>query len=349
MIGSQLKRAPKRFLIKFILLLASLGLLVVSLTSLGKFWNYEESLQDISQQIKQRTTPESFSTLIQESINNSEFEEAKRYLEIAKEHRIELDYSDFKAQIQQNDSTVNRAVKNASDFAKGFVKGESTNMAGIAGALSADFTVIGDVRDLRSEYKKHQEGKPVNELIVALSATGVGLTAVTIGSMGVAAPAKTGVSTIKLAVKSQRLTKGFQKQLTQLSKNVFDWSAFTRTIKQDKQIDNIRRAAKVAYNPNAVTPLKKVAKQVNSIRQSSSSADALYMLKYVENVDDLRKLEKVTLKHGAKTKGLFKLLGKGVIRTTKVLKRSTELLLSVFGSILSGLASLFLFISRRAF
>ena len=272
----------------------------------------------------------------------------KTLFRIAKDHQLAIDFSNFESQLKKKDIPLKRIVKNASDFAEGFVKGESANLAGVAGAVSADFTVVGDVRDLRKEYAKHQEGKPINELIVVLSGTGIGLTALTVGSMGAAAPAKTGASTIKLAVKSQRLTARFQKQLLKMGRKVFDWPLFTRSVKQDKSINNLRRAAKASYKPKAMKPLQKVATQVNTIRKSSSTADTLYLLKYVENTKDLGRLEKVTLKHGAKTKGLFKLLGKGVIRTTRILKRTTELILSIISSVLSGLLSLFLFLSRRA-
>ena len=134
---------------------------------------------------------------------------------------------------------------------------------------------------------------------------------------------------------------------SRLGRKIFDWPVFTRAIKQDKSLNNMRRAVKTAYHPKAIKPLEVIASKVNTIRKSSSTADTLFMLKYVENTNDLRHLEKVTLKHGAKTKGLFKLLGKGVIRTTKVLKRTTELLLSIISSLVSGLLSLFLFVGRR--
>ena len=343
-----MKKAPKRKYIKVILLVASLTTFVVSVLQIGQYWEYEETLLDIGQQIKQKITPQKLSEQIQWSISESEFNDAKNYLKIGRDHQIDINYSHYETQIKQQDKPLNRIVKNASDFAKGFVKGESENLAGIAGAVSADFTVVGDVRDLRKEYQKHQEDKPVNELIVALSGMGIGLTAMTIGSLGATAPAKTGTSTIKLAVKSQRLTNRFQKQLLKLGRKVFDWPAFTRAVKQDMSINNMRRAVKASYQPKAIKPLQDIATQVNGIRKSSSTADTLFMLKYIDNTNDLRHLEKVTLKYGAKTKGLFKLLGKGVIRTTKVLKRTTELLLSIISTLVSGLLSLFLFIGRRA-
>ena len=338
-----------RQVLKQFLLVLSMGAFILSVSSVGKFWNYEEVLLDIGKQIKLKASPHSFSEQIQASIDESEFNDAKNYLQIAKDYQIDINYDFFEAQITQKDKPLKRVVKNASDFAEGFVKGESENLSGIAGAVIADFTVVGDVRDLRREYQKHQEEKPVNELVVALSGMGIGLTAMTLGSLGATVPAKSGVSTIKLAVKSQRLTRRFQKQLLKLGRKVFDWPAFTRAIKQDKSLNNMSRAIKTAYQPKAIKPLKVIATQVNTIRKSSSTADALMMLKYVENTDDLLHLEKVTLKHGVKTKGLFKLLGKSVIGTTRVLKRTTELFLSIISAIISGLMSLFLFIGRRVF
>ena len=332
---------------KLLLLLLSTSIFVVSVAQIGQHWNYEETMSDISQQLKQKITHSDLSKQIQDSINESEFNDARNYLQIAKDHQIEIDYIHFETQLKQLDKPLKRVVKNASDFAEGFIKGNSENLAGVAGAVSADFTVIGDVRDLHKEYVNHQEGKPINELIVVLSGAGIGLTALTVGSLGAAAPAKTGASTIKLAVKSQRLTGRFQKQILKLGRKIFDWPAFTRMVKQDKSINNMHRAVKQAYHPKAMKPLQAIATQVNSIRKSSSTADTLYLLKYVDNTNDLWRLEKVTIKHGTKTKGLFKLLGKGVIRTTKVLKRTTELLLSILSSLVSGLFSLFLFIARR--
>lgn len=341
------QNSPLKNLVRSLLLISSISVFAISVAQIGQHWNYTETLSDVAQQIKQKITPTELAYQIQTAINDAEFEEAKTYIEIAKEHQLTIDVDYYERQIKQKDRPFKRIVKNTSDFAKGFAKGKSSNLAGVAGAVSADFTVVGDVRDLRKEYLNHQAGKPVNELIVVLSGTGIGLTALTVGSLGASAPVKAGASTFKLAVKSQRLSARFQKHLLKLGRKVFDWPAFTRIAKQDKSINNLRRAAKSAYKPEAIKPLQALATRVNSIRKSSSTADTLYLLKYVENTDDLRHLEKVTLKHGAKTKGLFKLLGKGVIRTTRVLKRTTELFLSIISSVVSGLLSIFLFVGRR--
>jgi len=326
------------------LLFISFGAFVLSLLSVFEHWDYQETIVDIEKRLKAEVSDTDIAKEIEASIVNSDFDDARMYLDIAKSNGYKVDYQKYYSLIQARDTDFNRLKTQVTDFADGFISGESSNLSGIAGSISADFTVVGDARDLHKEYVKYQQGKPVNELIVALSGAGIGLTALTIGSLGSAAPAKAGTSVIKLAAKTQKITLRFQKYLIKLGRKVFDWPVFTRIAKQGNSLKNLRRAAKQAFHPEAMKPLQEVAKSVNNIRKSSTVADSIHLLKYVETTDDLRRLEKVTLKYGTKTKGLFKLLGKAAIGTVRVLRKTTGLLLSFFSSFISGLLTLnFLF------
>ena len=342
-----LKQRSFKSTLRLGLFIISLSAFVLSFYQVTQYWNYQDVLVDLTKQLKSNVSKEAIESEIQDAFDRSDFDDVRMYLEISRENNFPLAFSVYEQQLIEQDTQVKRIVNNTSNFIDGFLKGDGSNIAGIAGAVSADFTVIGDVRDLKKETSKYLDGNEVNELIVILSGTGIGLTALTIGSMGSAAPAKTGASMMKLAVKTQRISKGFQKQLVKLGRKVFDWPAFTRLVKQDKSLNNIQRAAKRAYHPKAIQPLKKVAVQVNGIRKSSSAVDTLHLLKYIENTDDLRHLEKVTAKYGNQTKGLMKLIGKGALRTVRVLKKTTELLLSIVSSIVSGSLSLLLFLLRR--
>lgn len=280
-------------------------------------------------------------------MREEKFSDARMYLDIAQSHHYQINAQKYRDEIALKDTSLNRLTHQITDFSSGFIHGQGSNMAGLAGSVSADFTVIGDARDLYQQYKLYEKGDKTNELIIVLSGAGIGLTALTVGSLGVAAPAKVGTSLLKVATKAQRLTLRFQKSLTKLGRKAFDWPAFRGLVKQDKSIANVRRAVKQAYHPSAVEPLKIIAKRVSKIRQSSSTADAIQMLKYVETTDDLRHLEKVTVKYGSKTKGMMKLLGKGAIRTVRVLRKTTALIVSVISSVLSSLVSLFFMMSFR--
>ena len=323
------------------LFLASILAFGLSLNAVLKHWNYEETLLDLSKTLQLRISNKNLVDEIETAIKDDNFDDARMYLDIAQSHQYILNYKKYYAEIKQKDTSFERVSTQVSDFSEGFIKGESSNMAGIAGSVSADFTVIGDARDLYREYVKHEKGEQVNELVIVLSGAGIGLTALTVASLGSVAPAKAGVSLIKVASKAQRLTLRFQKNVLKLGRKVFDWPAFSRLVKQDKSIRNVRRAVKQAYHPAAVKPLKRIAGQVNRIRKSSSAVDTIQMFKYVETMDDLRHLEKVTLKYGTKTKGMMKLLGKGAIRTVRLLRKTTALMLSLISAVLSSLSSLF--------
>ena len=340
--GYYLIKVLKRFL-----LFLSLGAFVLSLFSVLKHWQFQESFVDITKTLRIHVNDSDIASEIDQSIENSEFDDARMYLDIARSNLYKLDYAKYESEIKRKDTSFTKVKTQVSSFAKGFAKGESSDMAGLVGAVSADFTVVGDVRDLRKQYSHYSDGEDVNELIALLSGVGVGLTAITVVSLGSAAPVKAGASIMKVAVKTNRLTSRFQKQVVKLGRNVFNWTTFVRLSKQDTSFRNIRVAAKQAYKPRAVEPLKKIATQVNAIRKSTSSMDTIQLLKYVETTDDLRHLEKVSLKHGTKTKGLMKLVGKGSIRTVRVLRKSTELILSVVSTFLSGLFSLLLFSLRK--
>ncbi len=319
--------------------LATFGLSVYQVL---QHWDYQDALVDFNQSLRLNVTKEQLDQEIQRTIANAEFDDARMYLAIAQTNHYPLDYLRYQQHIQQKDTQLRKAVSHASSFTKGFMSGESGNMVGVAGAVTADFTVVGDARDLSREYEKHQKGEDINELIVLLSGAGIGLTVLTIGSAGTAAPAKAGASLIKVAVKTKRLTRGFQKHLVKLGRNIFDWSVFTRLIKQDKMANNVRRVAKQAYHPEAIAPLKIIAKRVNGIRKSTSTIDTVHLLKYIDSPKDLARLEKASLKYGTKTKGFLKLLGKGALRTVRVLRKTTALILSLLASLLSGLVASFM-------
>lgn len=338
---------PLRKTLRKIFLLLSLFAFGVSLFSLFQYWDYEESLVDISKQLQLKVTNKNITDEIDAAIKNSQFDDAKMFLDIAESNQYAIDYKKYHNVISRNDTGLRKIVTEVSNFADGFIEGKSSNMTGIAGSVSADFTVVGDVRDLYKQYGKYEKGEDVNELIVVLSGAGIGLTALTVGTLGSAAPAKAGTSLIKVAAKTQRITLRFQKLLLKHGRKVFDWPAFTRLAKQNKSLTNLRRAAKQAYHPEAIKPLKTIAGRVNNIRKSSSTVDAIHMLKYVETTDDLRHLEKITVKYGSKSKGYLKLLGKGVLRTVRVLRKTTELMLSILSSFFSGLSSLFFFALRK--
>lgn len=327
-------------MLRAVVLIAAFALLVYSLTAVFKYWDFTEAPVDIAALMTKTVKPADLEAQIEASIQSDNPEDARMYLSLAKTFGYSLDAARFIPQIEALETPWQVTRRQAMQFANGFIDGSGETGAGVAGAVTADFTVIGDARDLYEQYQNLQAGKDVNELMTALAGVGVGLTAITILSAGSTAPIKTGSSTLKLATRANKLSPKMQSVLLRQATDLFDYKAFLLATRGEKNLDNLRQAAVKAYNPKALEALSETAEQVNSIRKSTSLVDTLDILCYAESADDLRRLEKLSVKYGSETKGILKFLGKSATGTVRLLRHATELVVAALASLVSLLASL---------
>lgn len=323
-----------------ILFICAFALLVYSLMAISKYWGFAELEPDIASLMTKRVKTADLEEQINAAIQNDNPEDARMYLAIAQTFGYAVNAANFLPQIEALETSWQVTRRQAEQFANGFIEGSGDTGAGVAGAVTADFTVIGDARDLYEQYQNLQTGKEVNELITALAGVGVGLTAITVLSSGSAAPLKTGSSTLKMATRANKLSPKMQSLLIKQATDLFDYKTFLLATRGEKSLDNLRQASIKAYNPKALDALSETATQVNSIRKSTSLVDTLEILRYADSADDLRRLEKISVKYGTETKGILKLLGKGAIGTVRVLRHATELVIAALASLVSLLASL---------
>ena len=334
--------------LRIIFLLISLSAFATSAKQLTKYWEYEETPADAHLLMTTTIDAQTLHRAITKAIDKGDFDEARMYINIGKEHGYGLYYDQYQQQLNEQDTNARRIRDNVGNFVNGFVSGKGSSGAGIAGAVTSDFTVVGDIRDLHTQYTHYQKNEPVDKLVATLSGVGIGLTALAIGTAGSAVPAKAGVSLVKMAKKTRKLTAPFQKQLLRMANNVFDWDGFIKITKSGKGMKSLVHAAKKSYHPKAVEPLKKISGQMNQIQKSSSVLDTLYMMKYIQSTKDLQRLSNLTKKYGKNTRGYLALLGKAMLRGGKILKKTTAFFISLISSILSFLFSLiFLFPTKK--
>ena len=324
-----------------IVFISAFALLVYSLTMVFKYWDFVELAPDIAALMNENVKLTDLEAQIEQSIAKDNPDEARLYLSLAQTFGYPVMAAQFLPRIEALETPWQVTRRQAEQFANGFMEGTGETGAGVAGAVTADFTVIGDARDLYEQYQNLQTGKEVNELITALAAVGVGLTAITVLSSGSAAPLKTGSSTLKMATRANKLSPTLQAVLIKQATDVLDYKAVLLAARGEKNLDKLRQAAVKAYNPKALDALSETANQVNSIRKSTSLVDTLEILRYADSADDLRRLEKLSVKYGTETKGILKLLGKTAIGTVRVLRHATELAIAALASVVSLLASLF--------
>lgn len=327
-------------MLRILLFLIAFTSLVFSLVAVLDYWAYEEKVQDITTLMQEKVTAAELEQRIEAAIQDDEPSEARMYLGIAERFNYPVDRAVYLPRITALETPWHNTRRNVSDFAGGFIEGQSDSTAGMAGSITADFTVVGDVRDLHEQYSQYAAGESVNELIVGLAGVGVGLTAATVASSGALAPAKTGTSALKAATRAGKITPAFQRILLRQSRDVFDYKAFLKAARADGSVTALRRAAMNAYQPRAFKALGQTTERVNNIRKSTSMADTVELLRYVENTDDLRRVERLSQTYGTQTRGIFHLLGRSAIGTLRVLRHATEFMIAIASALFSLLATL---------
>jgi len=309
---------------------------VYAIYNIAEHWDYDIEAPNVEAMLSNRIDAEKLKQSVDSALRAENYDEARSLLVIGQQYNHALDYTAYNNYLQKHDTASSRMTKQVTGFASGFFSGKGEDASGVAGALAADFTVVGDLRDLSEQFGLHQQGQPVNKLITTLAGIGVGLTAVTVGSGGVAAPVKAGASTLKLAARMNRLTRSFRDELMRIGARVFDWQQFLR-LSKGADLTSISRVAKQAYNPQAARSLGALAEQANGIRKNTSVVDSIHLLKYVDNADDLRSVNRLSQRFGIHTRGVFRLLGRTAIRGVKALRITLELLISITASIFFGL------------
>jgi len=281
---------------------------------------------------------------IVETIKSKNFDDLEVYSKLANRFGVELN-STTKKLIEKENTTSKKIVRNIESFTKGFLSGKANNGVGVAGSITSDFTLYGDLRDIYKEGNRYLDNKPYDKYILALSMIGVGLSGATIISLGGASGVKVATSTLKLAKREKMLTKGFSKVLgDKLSKTVN-----FKALKEMKfnSIAAIKKDSKIVKNSINIKPIKPIFKDINQIYKNTSLADSIHLLKYVDNTKDLKAVAKLGKRYKGATRGIFKVLGKNAIRLVKgSIKWSAKL---IYAAILITLSILGFFMALFSF
>ncbi len=102
------------------------------------------------------------------------------------------------------------AARHAGNFARGLFTGEPDDMVSFAGTAVGDLFVFGDVRDAARESYRLARGEAADEMVLGLACVGLAVTAGTYASLGLGAPARVGLTLVKVARKSGRMSTRWQ-------------------------------------------------------------------------------------------------------------------------------------------
>jgi hypothetical protein len=179
--------------------------------------------------------------------------------------------------------------------ARGVFEGDMGTALSAACTLAADFTPLGDVRDIAIQGSRWLGGHDYDAVVLGLSAAGLGATALTYASAGTGAPAKAGL----VVLKGARRTGALSPRL---------WLAIEKA------------------GTGGSAKLMRAAEQVNAVRREFGAAEAVKMLRFADKAEDLGDIAKLYGKFGRKARPIMELTGKTTLRAFKTGYKVTAVL-----------------------
>jgi hypothetical protein len=242
---------------------------------------------------------------------------ANSFVELARDRNVSL----APALIAKVDLAVEKAsgaIKTAENFTRGLIVGEPDDLVSLAGTALGDLFVFGDIRDAVREGSRFASGQEVDHLILGLSAVGIAVTAGTYASLGTGAPARVGLSLVKAARKTGRISARMAESIGRTLRSVVDGTALRKAI-DGASVTNPAvtvRAVREAVKIEKADDLFRLTRNVGDVQAKAGTRAALDGLKISDSPREMARVAKLAEKQGGKTRAVLKFLGRGAIALT---------------------------------
>lgn len=239
---------------------------------------------------------------------------AQSFLDLADERGLALAPS-LRARVAEANGAAASAARSAGRFVDGFVVGRPDDAASLAGTVAGDLLVYGDLRDVVRETSQLMRGEAADELILGLACVGLAVTAGTYASFGAGAPARVGLSVIKAAGRTGRMTARMTAAVIHPLRAAVDTTALARALgpaallQPAAAVRGVRSAVKIEKADGLV----RVLGDIGRVNAKAGTRAALDGLKLADGPKDVAKLAKLADAKGGKTRAVLKLLGRGAI------------------------------------
>lgn len=303
----------------------------------------------IKAELATKTDAADLAVRINTALDNGDYDDALMYADIAQYMVVKLD-PETQARLDAEKTMTRSVVRNTGGFFEGFVTGQGNSTAAFMGAITSDFTVVGDVRDIGSEGSKMVIGEDYSKLILGLSVVGLAATTATVATGGGGLPARVGVSLLKVAEKAGTITVRFARNITRLLGEAVNFERLRGTLRTvDLSNTSATRRAVTSYADTiSFAKLAPVVDNMAALNKSIGPAESVRVLKYVDNTDDLARVAKMGGKMGAKTRGIIELTGKTSLRAFKTVTNLVRLALEWIWAIVAGIGTILFGSATRA-
>src|SRR5262249_24920213 len=239
---------------------------------------------------------------------------AQSFLELARDRKIHVDPA-LAQKVELANAASATAARSVESFTRGLIVGEPDDLSGLAGTIAGDLFVIGDVRDAVREGTRFARAQEADQLILGLACVGLAVTAGTYASIGAFAPARVGLTVVKAARKTGRISVGMASWINRAVREVVDWSALKRAVGSMSitQPAVALRAAREAVKVEKAQDLVRVVGDVGRVQAKAGTQAALDGLKLAQGPRDMSRLARLAAAKGGKTRAILKLAGRGAI------------------------------------
>jgi hypothetical protein len=272
------------------------------------------ALSDSQLRTVARPKPDDVAREIDAALTSGDTELATSFVELARALDVALPDA-VTARVDAAVADSHRSGHIARQFASGLVTGEVSDAASLTGTITGDLFVFGDVRDVVREGKHLIAGEEVDRFVLGLACVGLAVTAGTYASIGLATPARAGLTLVKDARRAGRLSSGLgawagRSAATLIDKPMLENAVAEASLTQPSQTV---RAIKAAVKLDRAGEMVSVVKDVGRVGEKAGARAALDVLKVAEGPEDVARAARLAAAKGGQTRAIIKILGRGAL------------------------------------
>jgi hypothetical protein len=239
---------------------------------------------------------------------------AQSFVDLARDNHLPIDPA-LSEKVRQASAEAGTVSHSLDSFARGLFTGEPDDLVGLAGTAVGDLFVFGDIRDAVREGTRLATGQQADELILGLAGVGLAVTAGTYATVGLAAPARLGLTVLKAAGKTGRIGGRMAAWIGRSLREVVDWGALSRAVRGASITEpaTAARATREAVKVEKARDLVRLAGDVGRVQMRAGTQAALDGLRLAEGPRDMSRIARLAAAKGGKTRAILKLAGRGAI------------------------------------
>ncbi|MGA7064786.1 MAG: hypothetical protein WB048_00425 [Pseudolabrys sp.] len=243
---------------------------------------------------------------IEAALAANDAELAQSFVDLAGTRNVPLDPA-LQEKVKSATAEAATTRHKAQSFARGLITGEPDDMAALAGTAVGDLFVFGDIRDALREGKRLASGEQADELVLGLACVGIAITAGTYLTFGAAAPARAGLTLVKVARKTGSLGAELAGNIGRMVRQAgFTGASPVLAVRAARDAVKVERAGGLLH----------LARDVGRVERAAGGRAAFDGLKVAKEPADVTRVAKLAEKEGSRTRAILKLAGRGAITLT---------------------------------